>query len=64
MASNGGTQPPTQLIGILQRFQNKYLRIIANAPITLHIMISTLKTPYVKDEIKRLNQRYVRDTID
>jgi len=45
---------------ILQRFQNEYLRIIVDAPWyvindTLH---HDLNVPYVRDEIKRLSQRY------
>jgi len=44
---------------IIQRFQNKYLRIIVNAPCcvtndTLH----DLNVPYVRDEIKKLSRRY------
>jgi len=43
---------------MLQRFQNKYLRIIEThldtLPMTLYIMISTCHTL----EIKRLSQRY------
>jgi hypothetical protein len=47
-------------IEILQRFQNKYLRIIVNAPWyvikdTLHHDLNVL---YIRDEIKRLSQRY------
>jgi len=47
-------------IKILQRFQNKYLRIIVNAPWyvindTLH---HDLNVPYVRDETRRLSQRY------
>jgi len=46
-------------IKIIQRFQNKYLRIIVNAPWyvndTLH---HDLNVSYVKDEIKKLSQRY------
>jgi len=47
-------------IEIPQRFRNKYLRIIINAPWyvindTLH---RDLNVPYVRDEIKRLSQRY------
>jgi len=50
-------RPPIQHIERLQRFQNKYLRIIVNAPwyITLR---HDLNVPYVRDEIKRLRQRY------
>jgi len=45
---------------IIQRFQNKYLRIIVNAPWyvsddTLH---HDLNVPYVRDEIKKFSQRY------
>jgi len=42
---------------MIQRFQNKYLRIIVNAlwsPMILH----DLDVPYVRDEIKKLSQRY------
>jgi len=48
-------------IEIIQRFQNKYLRIIVNAPwyITNDILYHDLNVPYVRDEIKKLNQRYV-----
>jgi len=45
---------------IIQRFQDKYLRIIVNAPWystndTLH---RDLNVPYVGDEIKKLGRRY------
>jgi len=46
-------------VEILQRFQNKYLRIIVNAPWyvndTLH---HDLDVPHVRDEIRGLSQRY------
>jgi len=47
-------------IEILQRFQNKYFRIIVNAlwyvsNDTLH---HDLNVPYVKNKLKRLSQRY------
>jgi len=46
-------------VEIIQRFQNKYLRIIVNAPWyvnnTLH---HDLNVPYARDEIKKLSQRY------
>jgi len=45
---------------IIQRFQNKYLRIIVNASwcITNDILQHDLNVPYVRDEIKKLSQRY------
>jgi len=48
---------------IIQRFQNKYLRIIVNAPwyVTndnLSLYLNDLKVPYVRDEIKKLSRRY------
>jgi len=48
-------------IEIIQRFQNKYLRIIVNAPwyVTNDILHHDLNVPYVRDEIKKLSQRYV-----
>jgi len=51
---NFGTQPP------IQRFQNKYLRIIVNVPwyVTNDALHHDLNVPYVKDEIKKLSQRY------
>jgi len=36
---------------IIQRFENKYLRIIVNAP-----RHHDLNVPYVRDEIKKLGQ--------
>jgi len=55
-------------IEILQKFQNKYFRIIVNAfwyiinvplaTVTFYIMILTYYTP--RDETKRLSQRYIR----
>jgi len=49
-------------IEIIQRFQNKYLRIIDNAPwyVTNDTLHHDLNVPYVRDEIKRLSQRYAR----
>jgi len=46
-----------QKIDILQRFQN---RIIVNAPwyVTDDTLHHDLNVPYVRDEIKRLSQRY------
>jgi len=46
-------------VEIIQRFQNKYLGIIVNAPWyvindTLH---HDLNVPYIRDEIKKLSQR-------
>jgi len=45
---------------ILQRFQNRYLRIIVNAPcyVTNDTLHHDLNVPHVRDEIKRLSQRY------
>jgi len=47
-------------IKILQRFQNKYLRIIVNALwyVTNDSLYHDLNVPYVRDEIKRLGQRH------
>jgi len=47
-------------IEILQRFQNRYLRIIVNASwyVTNDILHHDLNVLYVGDEIKRLRQRY------
>jgi len=47
-------------IEIIQRFQNRYLRIIVNAPcyVTNDILHHDLNIPYIRDEIKKLNQRY------
>jgi len=47
-------------IEIIQRFQNKYLRIIVNAPwfVTNDTLRYDLNVPYVRDEIKKLRQRY------
>jgi len=46
-------------IEIIQRFQNKCLRII-NAPwyVTNDALHHDLYVPYVRDEIKKLSQRY------
>jgi len=48
-----------QRVEILQKFQNRSLRIIVYAPWyvtndTLHLNVS-----YIRDEIKRLSQRYI-----
>jgi len=55
MASNCG--PPN--IEILQRFQNRYLKIIVNALwyVSNDILRHDLNVPHVRDEIKRLSQR-------
>jgi len=47
-------------IDIIQRFQNKYLRIIVNAPcyVTNDTLHQDLNVSYVRDEIKKLSQRY------
>jgi len=47
-------------VEIIQRFQNKYLGIIVNAPwyVANDIVHHDLNVPYVRDEIKKLNQRY------
>jgi len=47
-------------IKIIERFQNKYLRIIVNAPwyVTNDTLHHDLNVPHVKDEIKKLRQRY------
>jgi len=47
-------------IEIIQRFQNKYLRIIVNAPwyVTNDTLYYDLNVSYVRDEIKKLSQRY------
>jgi len=47
-------------IEILQRFQNKILRIIVNASwyVTNNILYPDLNVPYVRDEIKRYSQKY------
>jgi len=52
-ASNSNTE-------IIQRFQNKYLRIIVNAPwyVTNDTLHHDLNVPCVRDEIKKLSQRY------
>jgi len=59
MASNWGTASNSN-IEILQRFQNKYLRIIINAAwyVTNDILHHDLDVPYVGDEIKKFSQRY------
>jgi len=47
-------------IEIIQKFQNKYLRIIVNARyVTNDTLYHDLNVAYVRDEIKKLNQRYV-----
>jgi len=45
---------------ILQGFQNRYLRIIVNAPwyVTNDTLHHDVNVPCVRDEIKRLSQRY------
>jgi len=45
---------------ILQRFQNRYLRIIVNTPwyITNDTLHHDLNVPHVREEIKRLSQKY------
>jgi len=57
-----GVQPwvANSNIEILQRFQNKYLRIIVNALwyVTNDILYHDFNVPYVRDEIKRFSQRY------
>jgi len=45
-------------IEIIQRFQNKYLRIIVNARWYVTNDTLHLNVPYVRNEIKKLNQRY------
>jgi len=47
-------------IEIIQTFQNKYLGIIVNAPwyVTNDILHHDLNIPYIRDEIKKLSQRY------
>jgi len=59
MASNCGTLPSTRT-EILERFQNGYLRIIVNASwyVTNDTLRHDLNVPHVRDEIKRLKQRY------
>jgi len=51
--SNFGAQPP------IQRFQNKYLRIIV-APwyVTNDTLHHDLNVSYARDEIKKFSQRY------
>jgi len=53
MASNSN-------IEILQRFQNKILRIIVDAPwyVTNDTLHQDLNVPYVRDKIKKHSQRY------
>jgi len=48
-------------IETLQRFQNKYLTIIVNAPLCVinDALHHDLNVPFVGDEIRRLSQRYV-----
>jgi len=45
---------------IIQRFQNKYLTIIVNAPwyVTNGTLHHDLKVSYVRDKIKTLSRRY------
>jgi len=45
---------------MIPRFQNKYLRIIVNAAwyVTNDTLHHDLNVPYVRDEIKKLSQRY------
>jgi len=45
---------------ILQRFQNKYLRIIVNAPwyIINDTLYHNLNALYIRDEIKKISQKY------
>jgi len=45
---------------IIQRLQNKYLRIIVNASryVTNNTLHHDLNVLYVRDEIKKLSQRY------
>jgi len=47
-------------IEILERFRNRYLKIIINAPwyVTNDTLHHDLNVPYVRDEIKRPGQRY------
>jgi len=49
-----------QRVEILERFQKKYLKIIVNAPwhVTNDILHHDLNVSYVRDEIKKLSQRY------
>jgi len=59
--SNFGAQPLISInIEIIQRFQNKYLRIIVNAfwHVTNDTLHHDLNIPYVRNEIKKLSQRY------
>jgi len=53
------------IIEILQRFQNKYLRIIINASwyVTNDTLHHDVNMPYVRDEIRRFSQRYA-DRLD
>lgn len=53
-------------IEILQRFQSKTLRIIANAPwfISNRNIHNDLKIPYIKDEIKKFSQNYLKRLSD
>jgi len=46
---------------IIQRFQNKYLRIIVNALwyVTNDTLHHEFNVPYVRDGIKKLSQKYV-----
>jgi len=50
-------------IEIIQRFQNKYLGIIVSAPcyVTKDTLHHDLNVPYVRDEIKKLSQRYAEN---
>lgn len=49
-------------IEILQRYQSKTLRLIANAPwfITNKAIHSDLNVPFVKNEVNRLSSTYLR----
>jgi len=60
MASNYWGAVSNSNIEILQKFQNKYLRNIVNASwcITNDTLHHNLNVPYIRDEIKRLSQRY------
>jgi len=44
----------------IQRFQNRYPKIIVNAPcyVTNDTLDDDLNVPYARDEIKRLSQRH------
>jgi len=65
MAFNwGGGTASNSNIEILQKFENRYLRTIFNAPwyVTNDILRHDLNMPYVRDAIKRLGQRYADKT--